>query len=73
MEKSTWPVLRSAGDSWCRATARYPAASRPLRRSEAEFGGEVFRIIEADEIGINQDFKADTFDGERLRTGELDV
>lgn len=44
-----------------------------LLRSEAEFGGEVFRIIEADAIGINEEFSANTFDGERLRTGELDV
>jgi len=42
-----------------------------LLRSEAEFGGEVFRIIEADAIGINEEFSANTFDGERLRTGEL--
>lgn len=44
-----------------------------LLRSEADFDGEVFRIIEADVIGINEEFSANTFDGERLRTDELDV
>ena len=44
-----------------------------LLRSEAEFGGEVFRIIEADAIGINEELSANTFDGEHLRAGELDL
>jgi len=44
-----------------------------LLRSGAEFRGETFRVVEADEIGINEEFSANTFDGERLRTGALDL
>jgi hypothetical protein len=44
-----------------------------LLRSGAEFRGETFRVVEVEAIGINEEFSAKTFDGERLRTGALDL
>lgn len=38
-----------------------------LLRSQADFRGDAFRVIEVDEIGVNEQFGDEIFDGERLR------
>ena len=41
-----------------------------LLRSEADFRGDAFRVIEVDAIGVDEQFSEATFDGERLRNVE---
>jgi hypothetical protein len=40
-----------------------------LLRVEAEFQGDPFRVIEVDEISVNERFGETTFDSKPLRTG----
>jgi len=43
-----------------------------LLRCQAEFDGEPFRVIEVDEIGVNEILARETFDPDLLRAGVIE-
>jgi hypothetical protein len=44
-----------------------------LLRSQAEFEGHAFRVIQVDEIAVNKRFDVGVFDPDLLRGGQLEV
>ena len=49
------------------------AETGTLLRSQAEFEGHAFRVIQVDEIAVNSRFDVGLFDPDLLRSGHLDV